>query len=186
MIIPLLCPLAGVLIPALWFLGTYNGLIRLRNHCREAWAGIDTELKRRYELIPNLVETVRGYATHERNLFQSVVEARQKALASSGTPAAQAADENELVRSVRGIFAVTEQYPQLKADGNFLRLQQELVNTEDRIQAARRFFNANVRDYNNRIEMFPSNLIAGMFSFRREEFFEIEAAVERSVPQVNV
>lgn len=184
MIIAWLCPALGLAIPSLWFLGTYNGLVRLRNHCREAWAGIDTELKRRYELIPNLVETVKGYATHERNLLQSVTEARQRAVTSTGSPARQAADENELVRSVRGIFAVAENYPQLKADGNFLRLQQELVNTEDRIQAARRFFNANVRDYNNRIEMFPSNVVAAMFSFRPEEFFEIESAIERTTPRV--
>jgi LemA protein len=170
----------------LWVLGTFNGLVRLRNHCREAWAGIDTELKRRYDLIPNLVETVKGYAAHERETLMAVTEARTRAVASTGSPASQAADENLLVRSMRGLFAVVEKYPDLKANSNFLKLQQELINTEDRIQAARRFFNANVRDLNNRIEMFPSSLIASGFGFQREEFFEVEEAVIRSVPAVVV
>lgn len=170
----------------IWFFGTYNGLIRLRNHCRESWAGIDTELKRRYDLIPNLVNTVKGYATHEREVFQSVTEARNRAVASTGSAASQAADEKQFVQSIRGLFAVAENYPDLKANQNFLKLQQELINTEDRIQAARRFFNANVRDYNNRIEMFPSSIIAGMFSFKPEEFFEVEEAVIRTAPGVAV
>lgn len=167
-----------------WFLGTYNGLVRLRNHCSESWAGIDTELKRRYDLIPNLVETVKGYARHEREVLAAVTEARTRAVNSIGSPASQAEDENRLVRSMRGLFAVAEAYPDLKANQNFLRLQQELINTEDRIQAARRFYNANVRDYNNRVEMFPSSLIAGLFNFQKDEFFEVEAAVVGQAPRV--
>jgi LemA protein len=169
---------------AIWFFGTYNGLVRLRNYVKESWAQIDTELKRRYDLIPNLVETVKGYAAHERQVFEAVTAARNRAVNSIGSPASQAADEKQFVQSIRGLFAVAENYPQLKANENFLKLQQELINTEDRIQAARRFFNANVRDYNNRVEMFPSSLIAGMFSFAKEEFFEVEEAVIRTVPSV--
>lgn len=174
---------AGVVF-IIWFFGTYNGLVRLRNHCAESWSGIDTELKRRYDLIPNLVATVKGYAAHEQQVLQAVTEARARAVASQGSPASQAADENYFVHSLRGLFAVSENYPQLKANENFLRLQRELVNTEDRIQAARRFFNANVRDFNNRVEMFPSSIIAGMFSFRKEEFFEVEELGVRAVPVV--
>ena len=160
-------------VPLLWLIGTYNGLVRLRNHCRESWSDIDTELKRRYDLIPNLVETVKGYAAHERQVLASVTEARTRAQASTGSPASQARDENVLVGSLKNLFAVAEGYPQLKASENFLQLQNELVNTEDRIQAARRFYNANVRDLNTRIEVFPSNLVAGMFGFTPWEFFEV-------------
>ncbi len=174
-----------VLIPVLWLIGTYNGLVRLRNHCREAWAGIDTELKRRYDLIPNLVETVKGYARHEREVLDSVVRARQQAAASTGSPATQAKDENELVHSLNRLFAVAEAYPDLKANQNFLQLQNELVNTEDRIQAARRFYNANVRDLNTRTETFPSNIVASMFGFQRMEFFEVEEAAVREPVKVS-
>ena len=163
---------------------TYNILVRLRQHCRESWSGIDTELKRRYDLIPNLVETVRGYATHERGVLQAVVEARSRAVASTGSPRSQARDENVLVGAMRQLLAVAEGYPQLKASGNFLQLQNELADTEDRIQAARRFYNANVRDLNTRVEVFPSNLIAGMFGFGRQEFFEIEDSGVRVPPKV--
>lgn len=152
----------------------YNGLVRTRNHVIESWSDIDTELKRRYDLIPNLVETVKGYARHERDVFERVTEARTRAMASAGTPGQQAADENLLVGALRQIFALSEGYPQLRSDGNFLELQKELVNTEDRIQAARRFYNGNVREMNNRVQMFPSSIIAGMFGFRPSEFFEVE------------
>lgn len=179
-------PVAIGVVLLIWFLGTYNGLVRLRNYVRESWAQIDTELKRRYDLIPNLVEIVKGYAKHEREVFQLVTEARNRAAASTGSPASQAADENTFVREVRHLFAVAENYPDLKANQNFLHLQKELVNTEDRIQAARRFFNANVRDLNNRVEMFPSSIIAGIFGFKKEEFFEVEEAVVRMAPSVNV
>jgi LemA protein len=164
-------------------MGTYNGLVRLRLHVRESWSGIDTELKRRYDLIPNLVETVRGYAAHERETLQAVIDARSRAVASTGSPETQARDEGLLVRALRELFAVVEGYPELKANRNFLRLQEELTLTENRIQAARRFYNANVRDLNTRIEVFPSNLVASLFRFRKEEFFEIDAA-EREVPEV--
>jgi LemA protein len=158
----------------IWVVATYNALIRLRNHCRESWAGIDTELKRRYDLIPNLVETVKAYARHEQDTLRGVVEARNRALASTGSPDSQARDENAFVGSLRQLFAVAERYPDLKANGNFTKLQAELVNTEDRLQAARRFYNSNVRDLNTRIEVFPSNMIGTLFGFQREEFFEVE------------
>jgi len=167
----------------LYGVGTYNTLVRLRQHVRESWSAIDTELKRRYDLIPNLVETVRGYASHERETLEAVIEARTAAVASTGSPEQQALDENVLVGALRQLFAVVEAYPELKANENFLRLQNELTVTEDRIQAARRFYNGNVRDLNTRIEVFPSNLIASTFGFRPETFFEIDDA-ERAVPQV--
>lgn len=173
-----------VLVLLTWVIGTYNGLVKLRNHCRESWSGIETELKRRYDLIPNLVETVKGYARHESGLLESVTEARSRAVASTGSPASQAVDENALVATMRQLFAVVERYPDLKANRNFLELQNELANTEDRIQAARRFYNANVRDFNTRTEVFPSNLLAGMFGFQRAEFFEIDDLRQREVPQV--
>lgn len=184
-----LIPCVVVVLPALlvliWVIGTYNALVRLRNHVRESWSGIDTELKRRYELIPNLVETVRGYAAHERQVLDRVMEARARAAASHGSPGAQARDENALADATRQLLAVAEQYPVLQASDHFLALQRELVNTEDRIQAARRFYNANVRDLNTRIEVFPSNLIAQMAGFERAEHFEVEPAV-RTVPQIDV
>lgn len=168
-----------------WIVATYNGLVRGRNHCRESWADVDVELKRRYDLIPNLVATVKGYAAHESSVLDRVTQARAAAVASTGSPASQARDENELVTCLRQVFAVVEAYPQLKADKHFLELQHELVNTEDRIQRARRFYNANVRDMNNRVQTVPSNIIAGTFGFAMEEYFEIEEAA-RTVPTVSV
>ena len=162
----------------------YNGLVSARNTIFDSWAGIDTELKRRYDLIPNLVETVKGYAKHEREVLERVVEARSRAVASTGSAGSQAVDENALVQALRQIFVLSEGYPQLKADANFRRLQDELVNTEDRIQAARRFYNGNVREYNNRCQAFPSNIIAGMFNFKPAEFFEVEAAIVREPAKV--
>jgi len=185
-LVPLLIVLFVVLFPLIWFIAMYNTLVRLRNFCRESWSGIDTELKRRYDLIPNLVETVRGYAGHERETLERVVEARNCAIASTGSPASQAKDENVLVGSLKSLFAVVENYPVLKASENFLKLQEELANTEDRIQAARRFYNANVRDLNTRIEVIPSNIIASIFGFKKEEYFEIESAIERAAPAVSV
>ena len=177
---------AVILLPAIWFIATYNALIRTRNHCRESWADIDTELRRRYDLIPNLVETVKGYAAHERETLEAVTTARAAAVASTGSPAAQARDENTLVAALNRVFAVVEAYPDLKASDNFLSLQEELANTEDRIQRARRFYNANVRDMNNKVETVPSNLVANMFSFKREEFFEIQDAAVRQLPAVDL
>ena len=177
---------AGIIgVVLIYIVGTYNALVRLRQHVRESWSDIDTELKRRYDLIPNLVETVKGYAVHERETLDAVIEARARAVASTGTPDSQARDEGVLVSTLRDLFAVVEAYPQLKANQNFLHLQEELVITEDRIQAARRFYNGNVRDLNTRVAVFPSNLIASMFSIGAEEFFEVAEAV-RTVPEVRL
>jgi LemA protein len=175
--------IGGVVLIVGWIIVMYNALVRLRQHCRESWSGIDTELKRRYDLIPNLVETVQGYAAHERETLAAVTEARARAMASLGSPGSQAADEKRLVAGLDRLLAVSERYPALKASENFLALQNELANTEDRIQAARRFYNANVRDLNTRVESFPSNLIASAFGFALEEYFEVEASkVRRVVP----
>jgi LemA protein len=175
-----------LLLLILWVAFMYNALVRGRNHCDEAWSGIDTELKRRYDLIPNLVSTVKGYAAHERETLERVTQARNAAVVSQGSPASQAKDENVLVDSLKRLLAVVESYPDLKANQNFLKLQQELVNTEDRIQRARRFYNGNVRDYNNRVQVIPSALIARPFGFKEREFFEIESAVERQAPVVKM
>ena len=172
---------AGLLL--LYVISMYNTLIRSRQHVRESWSDIDAELKRRYDLIPNLVETVRGYARHEEGVLRSVVEARTRAVASQGTPAEQAGEENRLVSFLRQLLVVAEAYPDLKASASFLALQEELANTEDRIQAARRLYNANVRALNTRVRVFPSNLVASAFSIREATFFEIEQAV-RAVPNI--
>lgn len=175
-----------VLLLILWVAFLYNALVRGRNHCDEAWSNVDTELKRRYDLIPNLVTTVKAYAAHERETLEQVTKARNAAVASHGSPASQARDENVLVDSLKRLLAVVESYPDLKASQNFLKLQQELINTEDRIQRARRFYNGNVRDYNNRVQVIPSALIARHFGFKEREFFEIEAAIERKAPEVKM
>ena len=164
----------------------YNGLIRLRNHCRESWSDVDTELKRRHDLIPNLVETVKGYAAHERQLLERVTSLRSEAMAGGLSPKGLAQRENQLMDALGGIFAVVENYPQLKADQQFQKFMRELVITEDRIQAARRFYNGNVRDYNTRCQTFPSMLIANAFEFREQEFFELEDARERITPTVSL
>jgi len=184
--VPVYIVLGLVFLVLVWVVGTYNALVRLRQHVRESWSGIDTELRRRYDLIPNLVATVKGYAQHERQVLEAVIAARSRAVASTGSPAAQARDENMLVGALRQLFAVAEGYPQLKASANFLALQQELTNTEDRIQAARRFYNANVRDLNTRVKVFPSSLIASMARMRTEEFFEVQEAAVRRAPAVEV
>jgi LemA protein len=160
---------------------SYNRFVNQRNLIRNAWSNIDTELQRRYDLIPNLVETVKGYAAHERETLEAVTQARAGAVATHGSPAEQAAAEGPLVGALRQLFAVAENYPALKASENFLHLQQEMAVTEDRLQASRRFYNANVQDYNTRVQSFPSNLIARWFDFTEEEFFEIEAAVRDDV-----
>ncbi len=178
--------IAVVVLLLAWIMAMYNSLVRLRQQCRESWSVIDTELRRRYDLIPNLVETVKAYAKHEREVLQAVTEARTRAQASTGSPSSQAADENVLVGAVKQMFGVVERYPDLKANQSFLKLQAELANTEDRIQAARRFYNANVRDMNTKVEVFPSNILAGIFGFHREEFFEIEDSGIRIPPTVKV
>jgi len=165
---------------------SYNRFVSQKNLIRDAWANIDTELRRRYDLIPNLVETVKGYAAHEREVFENVTRARAAATAATGSPAEQAAAEGPFVAALRQLFAVAENYPELKANQNFLALQQELSNTEDRLQTARRFYNANVRDYNRRVQSFPSNLIANSFHFAPEQFFEVDETLrEAGPPQVN-
>lgn len=174
------------LIVLLWIIGIYNSLIRLRQHVRDSWSGIDTELRRRYDLIPNLVNTVKGYAAHEKEVLTAVTEARTHSLASTGSPSHQAADENVLVKQLGRLFAVSEDYPDLKASDNFLKLMQELSNTEDRIQASRRLYNGNVIDLNTRIEVFPSNIIASLFSFKHAEYFEIEETAAIQAPSVEL
>ena len=171
---------------ALFVIITYNTLVNLRNLRTESWSDVDTELKRRYDLIPNLVNVVKGYASHEQQTLEEVTRLRAQAVSSIGSPNSQAKDENELIRGLRTLFSVAEKYPDLKASNNFLELQNELRNTEDRIQAARRFFNANVRDYNNKVQAFPSNIIASIFNFRQEEFFEIEDTGIRTAPKVSM
>lgn len=168
----------------LFFIITYNSLVNLKNLIRESWSDVETELKRRYNLIPNLVEVVKGYAAHERAVFEEVTRARAEAMNADGVTDA-VEKENGLVRSLKSLFAVVEGYPELKADKHFLRLQRELVDTEDRIQAARRFYNGNVRDYNNRVEMFPTSLVASIFGYRPADFFEIEE-METKVPEVDL
>ncbi len=167
------------LVLLLFFFGMYNRLVRARNHCNEAWFNIDTELKRRYDLIPNLVNCVKGYAKYERELLERVTQLRQECVANTGSPESQAASENKLVRALSALLVRVENYPDLKASRNYLQLQEELVNTEDRIQAARRFYNGNVRENNNLVEMFPTNFIASLFGFARREFFEIADVRER-------
>lgn len=178
-------PIIVAVLVLLWGALNYNQLVRIRQQVAESWSNIDTELKRRYDLIPNLVEVVKGYAAHERATFAAVVAARDQARDSNGTPAHQAEDEKKLVSSVQKLLAVAEGYPDLKASNNFLALQKELAETEDRIQAARRFYNGNVRDLNTRIQVFPSNIVASLFYFRPAEFFEVESAVIRKVVDVS-
>ncbi len=177
--------IAVLLLPIIYVIATYNTLVALRNHIAEAWSNVDTELKRRYELIPNLVSTVKGYANHEKETLERVVELRNTCMADSGTVSHQEDTEKQLVAGVQKLLALAEAYPELKADKNFLKLQTELVNTEDRIQAARRFYNGNVRDYRNKCEAFPSNLIAGLFSFKPRDFFNVDSAV-REAPKLDL
>lgn len=159
----------------------YNRLITLRNRVKEAWADIDVQLKRRYDLIPNLVETVKGYASHEKTVFENVTKARTAAMTAeqTGDPKRIGEAENMLSQTLKSLFAVAENYPQLRAVESFVELQREIRDTEDKIQASRRFYNTNVRDLNTKIEMFPSNIIAGAFSFKIAEFFEIAEPAER-------
>lgn len=175
----LLVPVALVL----WFVGIYNGLVRLRNQMREAWSGIDVQLKRRYDLIPNLVETVKGYASHERELLERVTQARAQAQAVQGVAEKGVAEAN-LTNAIRGLFAVVENYPELKANQGFLELQGSLQQIEDDLQMARRYYNGTVRELNTAVESFPSNIVAGIGHFQQAEFFEVESAAEREAPKV--
>ncbi|MEK7507908.1 MAG: LemA family protein [Patescibacteria group bacterium] len=163
-----------------WAVFAYNGLVRLRNRVKEAWSDIEVQLKRRYDLIPNLIEAVKGYAKHESGVFEKVTEARARAMgAPSGKEKVGA--ENALSGALKSLFAVAENYPQLRANENFGKLQDELSDTENKIQAARRFYNANSRDFNTSIETFPSNEIARIFNFSKVEFFDAEAEAEKPV-----
>jgi len=167
----------------LWVIFSFNTLVRLRNRTKEAWSDIEVQLKRRYNLIPNLVETVKGYAAHEKEVFEKVTEARSRAMGAQ-TPKEKGEAENFLSQTLKSLFAVAENYPDLKASQNFLELQRELRDTEDKIQAARRFYNANVRDLNIKIESFPTNIVAKLFGFKKMDLFEIEEPEEREVPKV--
>jgi LemA protein len=171
-------------LPVIFVIAQYNQLIALRNYIKNSWSNIDTELKRRYELIPNLVEAVKGYARHEQDVLAKVTELRRVAIASNGRPDEQANDETELVHALQRLLVLAESYPALQADKSFLDLQEELVNTEDRIQAARRFYNGNVRDYRVKCESFPSNFVAGMFGFEPEAYFSVEPSV-KNVPNTD-
>lgn len=171
-----------VVVLGLVLVGMYNGLITLKNRVDEAWSDIDVQLKRRYDLIPNLINTVKGYATHEKELLEKVTAARTAAM-GAGTPAEKEQTENALSGTLKTLFAVSENYPDLKANQNFLELQKELTDTEDKIQASRRFYNGNVRDFNTKLQVFPTNLLAGMLGFTKREFFE---AAEGERENVNV
>ncbi len=166
-----------------WVIASYNSLIRWRNRTRESWSDIDVQLKRRYNLIPNLVKTVKGYAAHEKEVFTKVTEARTKAMGVQ-TPHEKAEAEKGLAGALKTLFAVAENYPQLRASENFQKLQDELTDTENKVQAARRFYNGNVRDYNTKQEVFPVNLIVGLLGFKKAEFFELEEEEARSMPKV--
>jgi LemA protein len=181
----LLILLGAIVVIALAVIGIYNGLIKLKNRVDEAASDIDVQLKRRHDLIPNLVETVKGYAAHEQATFEKVIQARNAAMqAMSGGAKAKAEAEETLSGTLKSIFALAENYPELKANQNFLELQRELTDTEDKIQASRRFYNGNVRDFNTKLQVFPTNLIANMLGFKAREFFEIADAAERENVQV--
>jgi LemA protein len=165
-------------------IGIYNKLVRLRQNVRESWSAIDTELRRRYDLIPNLVETVKGYAAHEKSTLEAVINARNAAVSNTGTPAEQAATENVLTGALRQVFALSEAYPQLRANESFQQLQEQLGQTETQIAQARRFYNANVRELNTAVEVFPSSMIAGATGFKAAEYFEIEDPAAREAVKV--
>jgi LemA protein len=176
----------AILLPLIWWIATYNRFIRLKHTVKESWADIDVELKRRYELIPNLVETVKGYAKHERETLERVVELRNTAMGNHGSAESQGRDENALQLGVKTLFAVAEGYPDLKADANFRVLQEELANTEDRIAASRRFFNGNVREMRDLRESFPTSIVGSVMGIEEPTFFEIDDDNERIVPRVSV
>jgi len=170
----------------IWAIASYNGFVTLVNRSKEAWADIDVQLKRRYDLIPNLVNTVKGYATHEAATFEKVTEARSRAMQAGGTLEEKAEAENMLTGALKSLFAVSEAYPDLKANTNFLELQRELSDTENKIQAARRFYNGNVRDLNTSVQSFPSNVIASLFKFESKEFFELGETEQAAKQPVEV
>ena len=168
---------------AFWLVMTYNGLITLRNRVEEAWSDIDVQLKRRYDLIPNLVNTVKGYAAHESGTLEKVISARNAAM-SATNPHAKAEAENALTGTLKSLFALSESYPDLKANQNFLSLQNELTDTENKILSSRRFYNGNVRDFNTKLQVFPTNIIANMLGFTKRDFFEVDSPEERKNVEV--
>ncbi len=180
----LIVVLVVIALIAFFVMGLYNKLVRLRQNVRESWSAIDTELRRRYDLIPNLVETVKGYASHEKGTLEAVIQARNAAISNTGTPESQAQSENVLSGALRQIFALSEAYPQLRANENFMQLQDQLNQTENQIAQSRRFYNANVREMNTAVETFPSSLIAGNFGFKPEQYFEIDDPAARGPVKV--
>ena len=173
-----------IAILALWGIAVFNSLVRIRQRVKEAWADIDVQLKRRYDLIPNLVETVKGYAAHEKDVLENVIKARSAAM-NAHTVGEHGQAENMLSGALKSLFALTEAYPNLRASDNFAKLQDELSDTENKIQSARRFYNTNVMDFNTKTEQFPASLIAGWFGFKKEQFFEIGLASERESVKVD-
>ena len=169
---------------AAFVIAIYNRLVRLRQNVKESWSAIDTELRRRYDLIPNLVETVKGYAGHEKGTLEAVIQARNAAISNNGTPAEQAASENILTGALRQVFALSEAYPQLRANENFMQLQEQLNQTENQIAQSRRFYNANVRELNTTVESFPASVLAGSFGFQQAEYFEIDDPAARGPVKV--
>lgn len=186
MLVPILVILAIAIVFILILAGIYNGLVGARNQVKNAWAQIDVQLKRRHDLIPNLVETVKGYMQHERGTLEAVTNARTTAIKSADSGvAAQAKAEGELSQALGRLLAVAESYPDLKASQNFLALQEELTSTENKISFSRQFYNDSVLQFNNKTQMFPSNIIASMFGFKAGEFFEVTDTVEREAPKVS-
>lgn len=175
-----------VLVPVIWWIAVYNRITNLKNTTKESWSDIDVELKRRYDLIPNLVETVKGYAKHERETLERVVELRNTAMGNHGSAASQGQDEGRLGVAMKALLAVAEGYPELKSDANFRALQEELAITEDRIAAARRFFNGNVRDLRNILQGFPTSIVGGSMGVEMPTFFELEDEGERATPRVDI
>jgi LemA protein len=173
------------LIVVMWFFATYNALVAMRNQVKNAWAQIDVQLKRRYDLIPNLVETVKGYAKHESETLEKVVQARNQAMNASGGVAAKAGAEGELSSALSRLMVVVEQYPDLKANQNFMQVQEELTSTENKISFARQAYNDQVMRYNTKCQMIPANIVAGFGGFQQSEMFELKDAVQREVPKVN-
>jgi LemA protein len=182
--IPLLIVLGIVVVLVGWVVGVYNGLVGLRNRVKEAWAQVDVQLKRRFDLIPNLMETVKGYMNHERETLEAVTQARA-AVAGAGSMDARMAAESGLGAALGRLLAVSENYPDLKASTNFLALQEELTGTENKISFARQFYNETVMNFNNKVQMFPGNIIAGMFNFQTETFFEVKDEAQREAPRVD-
>lgn len=185
LIVYILVILAAIIL--IWLVAVYNGLITSKNRLAEAWSDIDVQLKRRYDLIPNLVETVKGYAAHEQGTLEKVIEARNQAMVAhdSSNRAAQVEAENNLSGLLKNLFALSESYPDLKANQNFLELQRELTDTEDKIQASRRFYNGNVRDFNTKLQVFPTNIFAKKLGFTSVEFFEIKDQVEKKPVKIS-